>query len=63
MISSKDVIKKLRNAGWRLVRVRGDHWHFAHEERPGLVTVKHPTKDLSIHLVKSMEKQAGIRLL
>ena len=62
MISSRDIIRKLEAAGWYLVRVRGDHHHFAHKIRSGLVTVKHPTKDLSVELVKRMEKQAGMRL-
>ena len=62
MMSSKDVIAKLKAASWRLVRSEGDHFHFAHPEKPGLVTVKHPTKDLGIQLLKWMEKQAGLKL-
>jgi len=62
MPSSKEIIKKLKAAGWRFKRSEGDHFHFDHPEKPGLVTVKHPTKDLDITLVKLMEKQAGMKL-
>jgi predicted RNA binding protein YcfA (HicA-like mRNA interferase family) len=30
--------------------------------KPGLVTVKHPAKDIPIGTLKSIEKQAGIKL-
>lgn len=63
MRSSRDIIKKLRAAGWYKVRSEGDHHHFAHDEHPGLVTVKHPEKDLGIDLIKKMEKQACMKLL
>jgi len=42
--------------------VKGDHHHFRHPSKPGTVTVPHPQKDLSVWLVKSIEKQAGIRI-
>lgn len=62
MPSSKEIIKKLEDAGWRFKKAVGDHHHFEHPEKPGKVTVKHPVKDLSIELVKRMEKQAGMKL-
>ncbi len=62
MISSREVIKRLRAAGWYKVRSKGDHEHYAHDEKPGLVTVKHPAKDLGIKLIEYMEKQAGMKL-
>ncbi|QLA16009.1 type II toxin-antitoxin system HicA family toxin [Desulfolutivibrio sulfoxidireducens] len=62
MTSSREIIRKLAAAGWRLKRVTGDHHHFDHPDKPGLVTVKHPTKDLDTTLLKYMEKQAGMKL-
>lgn len=62
MMSSRVIIQKLKAAGWYKVRSEGDHFHFAHDEKPGLVTVKHPAKDLGIDLIKKMEKQAGMKL-
>ena len=57
MMSSKDVLAKLKADGWRLVRSEGDHFHFAHPEKSGLVTVKHPPKDLGIQRLKWMENR------
>ncbi len=62
MPSSKEIIKKLEAAGWRLKRSQGDHFHFDHPEKPGLVTVPHPMKDIDISLVKLIERQAGMKL-
>jgi predicted RNA binding protein YcfA (HicA-like mRNA interferase family) len=47
--------------GWQRVRIRGSHHQFKHPNRPGLVTVPHPKKDLGTGLVKAILKQAEIR--
>ncbi len=60
MLSSRKIIKLLKEAGWYFVGAQGDHHHFRHPERP--VTVPHPNKDLHIELVKSIERQSGVRL-
>ncbi|HIJ83050.1 MAG TPA: type II toxin-antitoxin system HicA family toxin [Magnetococcales bacterium] len=57
-MSSREVIKALKNAGWLLDSIRGDHHHFKHPTLPGKVTVRHPVKDLSLMEIKSIEKQA-----
>ncbi len=48
--------------GWFWVRTSGSHHQFAHSIKLGLVTVPHPKKDLCIGTLKSIERQAGIRL-
>jgi predicted RNA binding protein YcfA (HicA-like mRNA interferase family) len=48
--------------GWAHVRTKASHHHFKHPTKPGLVTVKHPAKDIPIGTLKSIEKQAGIAL-
>jgi predicted RNA binding protein YcfA (HicA-like mRNA interferase family) len=35
----RDVIKRLENDGWRLVRTKGSHRQFHHPSKPGTVTV------------------------
>ncbi|MGC2857203.1 type II toxin-antitoxin system HicA family toxin [Novispirillum sp. DQ9] len=62
MLSSRDVIRKLKDAGWVHVGTTGDHFHFKHPERPGKVTVPHPKKDLTLKTLRSIEAQSGIRL-
>ncbi len=62
MLNSREVIRRLEDAGWRLARVKGDHHQFKHPERPGLVTVIHPARDFAIKTLISMEKQSGVKL-
>ena len=53
------VIKKLEQDGWVLSRVKGSHHQFRHPAKPGLVTVKHPDKDIPVGTLRSIQKQAG----
>ena len=57
--NSKQIIKMLKKDGWILSRVRGSHHQFKHADKKGLVTVQHPTKDLSGFITNSIFKQAG----
>ena len=61
-MSSREVIKRLVEGGWYIVRTRGSHHHFKHPVKGGLVTVPHPEKDLPKGTVLSIFKQAGIEL-
>ena len=61
-MDSRTVIRKLEKAGWKLVRTRGSHHHFRHPERPGTVTVPHPRKDLPLVILRSIERQSGMKL-
>jgi len=62
MPSSKEIIKRLKAAGWIIKKKKGDHVHLAHPAKPGKVTVPDPVKDIDITLLKMIEKQAGIKL-
>lgn len=61
-MNSREIIRKLEADGWRLKRVTGSHHHFTHPAKPGLVTVPHPVRDIKVGTLKSIERQAGIRL-
>lgn len=61
-MSSNEVIRAIKAAGWYLVRTKGSHCHFAHATLSGIVTVPHPKKDLPIGTLKSIEKQSGVKL-
>jgi predicted RNA binding protein YcfA (HicA-like mRNA interferase family) len=52
----RDVLKRLNDEGWTLVRVRGSHRQFRHESRPhARVTVPgHPGDDLTIETLRSI---------
>ncbi|TEB10851.1 type II toxin-antitoxin system HicA family toxin [Pelotomaculum propionicicum] len=52
----------LTDDGWYVVRTRGSHKQFKHPTKPGLVTLPvHPGKNLGINVVKSIERQSGIK--
>ncbi len=61
-MNSRDIIRRLEDDGWVLVRVTGSHHHFRHAEKPGTTTVPHPKKDMSIGTIISIEKQAQLKL-
>lgn len=59
-MNSKKLIRMLEDDGWKEVRVVGSHHHFKHPEKPLLLTVPHPKKDLPTGTVKSILKDAGL---
>jgi predicted RNA binding protein YcfA (HicA-like mRNA interferase family) len=61
-MKSRDIIKALRADGWEEVRQRGSHLHFRHPRKPGIVTVPHPSSDMAIGTIKSIERQSGVKL-
>ena len=60
-MNSRSIIKLLKKNGWKHIRTTGDHFHFRHSEKTGIVTVPHPKKDIPIGTVKSIERQSGIK--
>ncbi|MCX5900599.1 MAG: type II toxin-antitoxin system HicA family toxin [Proteobacteria bacterium] len=62
-MNSGDIIKRLKCDGWYEVARRGSHVQFKHAVNKGRVTVPHPKKDLPTGTVKSIEKQARIKLI
>jgi len=60
-MTSQEVIRRLVKDGWRRVRTKGSHHQFKHPQRPGLVTVPHPKKDIPLGTLRAIEKQAGWR--
>jgi predicted RNA binding protein YcfA (HicA-like mRNA interferase family) len=59
-MSSAELIRELRAAGWALARVNGSHHVFTHPQRRGIVVVPHPRKDLGRGLARAIRQQAGI---
>lgn len=58
-ISWEQCEKALKRAGWYEVRQTGDHHHYAHPTKSGLVTIpERPT--LAMPLLKSILKQADL---
>lgn len=61
-MNSRDIIKALKADGWFEVNQVGSHKQFKHPTKPGRVTVAHPTKDMPLKTLKSIETQSGLRL-
>ena len=58
--SSREVIRILKADGWFEVGSVGSHHQFKHLNKPGRVTVKHPTKDIPRKTLDSIERQSGL---
>jgi predicted RNA binding protein YcfA (HicA-like mRNA interferase family) len=61
-VTSTEIIRALKDDGWKLERVKGSHHQFVHPTKPGAVTVVHPSKDMPRGTLKSIERQSGIKL-
>ncbi len=61
-VSSREIIRKLKADGWFEVATRGSHLQMKHPTKPGRVTVPHPKKDLPLGTLKSIERQASLKL-
>ena len=61
-INSRDVIRALKANGWVEVAQKGSHVQFKHPSRPGRVTVPHPKRDLPLGTLRSIARQAGLRM-
>ena len=61
-MTAREVVAALKADGWLLVRTKGSHAQYRHPTKPTLVTVPTHAGDLPIGTLKSIEKQAGIKL-
>jgi len=61
-MNSRDVIRALKANGWVEVAQKGSHVQFKHPSRPGRVTVPHPKRDLPLGTLRSIARQAGLRM-
>jgi predicted RNA binding protein YcfA (HicA-like mRNA interferase family) len=61
-VRSSELIAALEADGWRQVAQKGSHVQFKYPTKPGRVTVPHPRKDIAIGTLRSIERQAGIKL-
>ena len=61
-MTAREVVAALKADGWLLVRTKGSHTQNRHPSKPGLVTVPMHPDDLPIGTLKSIEKQADVKL-
>ena len=55
------MLKAIQNDGWYLVRTRGSHRQFRHDDKTGLVTVPGKPGDFAPGTFDSILKQAGLK--
>jgi predicted RNA binding protein YcfA (HicA-like mRNA interferase family) len=61
-VSSKEVARRVEADGWFEVAQRGSHRQYKHPTKPGRVTIPVGQRDLHPKTVRSIERQAGIRI-
>ena len=61
-MDSREIIRRLKADGWYLVATAGSHHQFKHKTKSGRVTIPHPVKDMKLGTLKSIERQAGVKL-
>ena len=61
-MNSREIIRLLLKAGWFEVAQKGSHVQFKHGEKQGRVTVPHPKQDVPLGTLRSIEKQAQMKL-
>jgi predicted RNA binding protein YcfA (HicA-like mRNA interferase family) len=61
-MNSREILSALQRDGWVQVAQKGSHIQLKHPKKEGRVTVPHPKRDIPIGTLKSIEKQAGLKL-
>lgn len=61
-MNSRDVIARLKTAGWFETAHEGSHKQFKHPVLSGRVTVPYPKRDIPVGTLKSIERQSGVKL-
>lgn len=61
-MTSRDVISALKADGWYEVNHEGSHKQFKHPTKSGRVTVVHPSREIPLGTLRSIEKQSGLKL-
>jgi predicted RNA binding protein YcfA (HicA-like mRNA interferase family) len=61
-MNSREIISALKVDGWEQVAQKGSHIQFKHPTKPGRVTVPHPKRDIPLGTLRSIERQAALKL-
>lgn len=60
-MTGKEIIRILEKNGWSLLRISGSHHRMGKGQSRTTVPV-HGNKDISIGLLKAIQKQTGVKL-
>lgn len=57
----RDIIKRVEEDGWYLIRIRGEHRHYSHPVKKGIVTISGQLRqDMPIGTLLNVWKQAQL---
>jgi len=59
--TSTDLIKAVKADGWVQVSQRGSHVKFKHAQKPGIVVIPHPKKNIPSGTAQAILKMAGLK--
>jgi len=60
-VNGKDVIAKLKAAGWSLNRIHGSHHIFTKDGKAVPIPV-HGSRDIGVGLLAAIQRQTGVKL-
>ena len=62
-MNGKQIIDKLKAAGWTLARINGSHHIMEKDGMPrGIPVPSHGTKDIGVGLLANIQRQTGVKL-
>ncbi len=62
IVKVRDILKLLRQDGWKQVRMKDSHRQFRHSEKPGTVTIAgKPGVEIPVGTLKNICKQASLK--
>jgi len=60
-MNGKQVVKKLEEYGWVVLRIQGSHYRLGKSEKRTTVPI-HGAKDIGKGLIAAIERQTGVKL-
>lgn len=61
IVTGREVIARLKAAGWVLERIHGSH-HIMTKERKAVPVPVHGNRDLGAGLISAIQRQTGVKL-
>ena len=60
-MNGRDIIRKLKAAGWKIDRVNGSH-HVLTKDGAAVPVPVHGSRDLGVGLLAAIQRQTGVKL-
>ncbi len=60
-MNGKEIIKRLEEQGWKVLRIKGSHCRMGKDDQRTTVPL-HGARDVGQGLLKAIERQSGVKL-